>query len=180
MKTIIILIFLTGVTTFSQTTNYTIVPPFNKFFTEVIKTEKIDTSKAIISSDGLMFIDSRIDSDSVQIMYKFNLENRLTLKGYAFHLNGHTGKAALKKYRAHNTKIAAKFGRAELFEVIEGQPSNDQDKLWYLSKRKPLMSSYETDTFYILSTLILDVESGIYKIQTTFVSPEEWNKLRND
>ena len=146
---------------------------------EVIKAEKIDTNKANYSN-GIMLIQTRIDSDSAEILYKFNLENRLTTKSYTIYLSGHTGKAALKKYRAHNTKVAAKYGRADLFEVMEDQPNSDQDKLWLISKRKPLMSSYETDTFYILSTLTIDDDSGIYKILTAYVSPEEWNKLHSN
>lgn len=175
-----ILIFIFALTTaFTQNSNYTSLPPLSRTLNEIIKIEKIDTSKAKYSN-GKMLVYTRIDGDSAQIMYQFDLQNKLSSKTYLVYLSGHTGKAALKKFRTHNSKITANFGRAVNFEGMTNLPTNDQDKLWYLSKGEALMSSYETDTFYILSSLYAEESSGIYTILTTYVSPEEWNKIHNE
>lgn len=179
MKTLILMVILLGTSAYSQIANYTSVPPLTKTLKEVVKTEKIDTS-IVKYSNGVMLLSTRIDSDSADILYVFDLENRLSSKSYMIYLPGHTGKAALKKYRAHYAKLTAKYGGAEYFERMEEFPTTDQDKLWHLSKGKLLLSKYETDTFYILSSVSVDENSGSYKIITAYISPEEWNKTHRN
>lgn len=178
MKTLILMVILVGATAYTQVTNYITKPPLNKTLNEVIKAEKIDTSKSEYSN-GVMLMKGRIEGDSTDILYKFDLENRLVMKGYGIYLRGSTGKSALKKFRAVNQKIAANYGKPTFSEGMQDSPVTDTDKLYYLSKGNTLISQYETDSFYILIALLIETESGIHKVLISYITPEEWNIIRN-
>lgn len=176
MKTLIFMVILAAATAFCQNTNYASVPPLFKTLNEVIKAEKIDTAKAKYAN-GTMFITTRIEGDSALVFYKYDMENRLQTKLYNFFLRNSTGKTALNKFRAVSRKVTAKFGQPEDAELMSSSPKNDKEKLLYLSQGEPLMTHYETDSFYIMVSLYSDSESGIFKILVSYSTPEEWNKM---
>ncbi len=177
MKATILLAIFTVATAYSQITNYLTVPPVNKKLKEVLKIEKIDTTKHKYLYDYIV-IQSKIGQDSATISYKFEGE-KLAAKYLRIHLPDHTIKAALKRFRYVNQQLAGKYGQPLYSEVMEDLPATDQLKSLGIAKGQSLMSVFETDTFYVTTACRQDEDTNILQVVITYISPEQWNQIFN-
>ncbi len=175
MKTVIIIMLLIG-TIFPQIMSITKAPPLNKTFDEVIRIEKIDTAKAIYKS-GVIVCYGKTDGDSAIFSYFFTLENKLSSKNIGLPLPNHTGKAALKKYRAITQKLTAVHGKPVYSELMQDLTETDQDKIFNLSAGASIITTFETDTFYIILYMAVEEDSKIMRINVKYLSPDEWARV---
>lgn len=169
----IISAILLATTIYPQITNYWTAPPLGKVFSEVIRIEKIDTAK-VIYANGIMIATAKVAGDSVNLLYKFGLDNRLVSKVHTVPTPNMTAKAAMKKYRVFNQKIRSVYGQPNFYEAMASVPTTDSEKANLLIEGEPLFTQYETDNYYITVLLMMSDETRSFEVRILYITPEEW------
>lgn len=172
MKTVIFIVFLNFCSVFGQVNSYTAVQPLGKTFSEVVKLDKIDTSKVDWTVNKIKIF-TKIDGASTEIQYNFNSSSRLMSKYYIMTLENQTPKSALKKFRVVTNRLTSKLGKPDLPEIMEGLPDTDIGKIQGLTNGKSLGVKHETDTQIVLTALYAN-NDAVMTISVAYYTPDEY------